>query len=104
MAITDKPTIEDAPSTGYGDEAALMQDLSAVPMITPDETPNLDDPTARPDEPVTTGIPTGMGAGPEALDPVTSNDPVRMALQAALVVLPNNDLMRLIEMYDMQGR
>jgi hypothetical protein len=35
----------------------------------PEDTPMLLDPTARPSEPVTSGVPTGPGPGPEALDP-----------------------------------
>ena len=35
----------------------------------PEDTPMLLDPTARPGEPVTAGVPTGPGPGPEALAP-----------------------------------
>lgn len=35
----------------------------ARPMPSPDDTPNLTDPTMRPDEPLTAGLPTGPGAG-----------------------------------------
>jgi hypothetical protein len=98
------PSIEDAPSTGYGDEAALLRDLSQVPMIAPDEIPTLDAPTARPDEPLETGLPTGAGAGPEVLGAPVSEDPTRMALQAMSIVFPNNDLFRLMDTLDLQGR
>jgi len=36
-------------------------------MRSPDDSPNLTDPTTRPSEPVTAGLATGPGAGPEAL-------------------------------------
>jgi hypothetical protein len=39
----------------------------AQPPMTPDQVPSLSAPTARPNEPVTTGLPTGPGAGPEAV-------------------------------------
>lgn len=38
-------------------------------MKYPEDTPMLLDPTSRPDEPVTAGLATGPGVGPEALDP-----------------------------------
>ena len=34
------------------------------PMRTPDQSPMLTDPTQRPDEPITAGLPTGAGPGP----------------------------------------
>lgn len=37
---------------------------------TPDMVPRLDDPSLRPDEPITTGLPVGPGGGPEALGPM----------------------------------
>ena len=47
--------------------------------IYPDQTPNLSDPTQRMNEPVTTGLPTGAGAGPEAM---TGFDPRVQETQA----------------------
>lgn len=35
----------------------------------PEDTPGLLDPTARPGEPVTSGLPSGAGPGPEVMDP-----------------------------------
>lgn len=35
----------------------------------PEDTPMLTDPTQRPDEPITSGLRSGPGLGPEALDP-----------------------------------
>ena len=35
----------------------------------PEDTPMLLDPTARPSEPVTSGLPSGAGPGPEVMDP-----------------------------------
>ena len=39
-----------------------------APMA-PEDTPMLLDPTQRPDEPLSAGLPSGPGPGPEALDP-----------------------------------
>jgi hypothetical protein len=96
------PTMEDAPSTGYGDEAALLESIGQVPMVAPDEVPNLSDPSMRPAEPVTTGLPVGPGAGPEVLN--TAQDPVRDVLRAMMVAFPNPDVARLIDQLDLQGR
>lgn len=40
---------------------------SPIPGMGPGEVPSLLDPTARPNEPLTAGLSTGPGAGPEAL-------------------------------------
>lgn len=56
---------------------------SAEPMrlpVYPEDTPNLTDPSNRPMEPLTDGLPVGPGRGPEAL---TNYDP-RLADTAAL--------------------
>jgi hypothetical protein len=99
--------VRDMPSTGYGDKAALVasdQQVDSQPYIGPDEVPNLSDPSARPNEPVTTGLPVGPGAGPEALNGGLEQDPTRQTLQAMLLNDPNPDIMRLIDMLDIQGR
>lgn len=56
-------------------------------------------PTSRPGEPVTTGLPIGAGAGPEAL-PVpafSAEDDVLLDLVNAYRVAPSEALGRLIE-------
>ena len=98
---------DDAPSPQYGAEAAQNASLAEVPMppmVGMDEVPNLSDPTARPHEPITAGLPMGPGPGPEALGPQGATDPTRRLLQAMLVAHPSNDIMRLIDMLDIQGR
>lgn len=108
MVRARKMSAEDLPSTGYGDEAALVASEQAMPAqgatVTPDMVPNLSDPTARPGEPLTAGLPMGPGPGPEALGPMGQTDPTRRLLQAMLVVHPSNDIMRLLDMLDIQGR
>lgn len=102
------------PSEQYGAQAARERDTAVVPMaapadpmagmVSPDEVPNLSDPSARPNEPLTTGLPSGPGAGPEILGPMMETDPVRRALQAMVEAYPNNDVMRLLDMLDIRGR
>lgn len=47
---------------------AQPQQQVAAQVAYPEDSPNLLDPTGRPAEPVTAGLPTGDGAGPEALN------------------------------------
>lgn len=73
---------------------------SAGPPALPGQTP-FDAPTQRPNEPVTAGIPSGPGPGPEALSTLApANDNVRQTLQALYAQSPNNDLLRLLELHD----
>lgn len=53
-----------APQPGTGGGEAL-----GAPPMAPGDLPALDAPTNRPQEPLTHGLPTGPGAGPEALQP-----------------------------------
>jgi hypothetical protein len=48
-----------------GGVRAPMQQMPAYP----EDTPMLLDPTQRPDEPLSAGLPSGPGPGPEILDP-----------------------------------
>ena len=89
---SDRPSALPAavvPSKQYGDSARELTQQRQVPMASGDITPSgvqsspdggqpplqlgglppLDGPTARPDEPLTHGLATGPGAGPEALQP-----------------------------------
>jgi hypothetical protein len=40
----------------------------------PEDTPMLTDPTARPDEPITAGLPVGAGPGPETVKSLAGQD------------------------------
>jgi len=62
-------------------------------MKTPDMVPRLDDPTARPSEPVTHGMALGPGGGPEALGYVPIN-PTIASIQAAYQANPTPELRR----------
>ena len=78
-----KRTDLEVQSTGYGDKVAYDANKSGAPLERAQKSPmiseapqvptgvspvtGLYDPTARPDEPVTTGIDMGPGAGSEAL-------------------------------------
>lgn len=50
-----------------GGDAATQGRTPQPPASSPDDTPNMSDPTNRPAEPVTAGLPSGPGPGPEGL-------------------------------------
>lgn len=64
-----------------------------MPQITPDQVAALDAPTARPNEPVTHGLATGPGGGPEALGAVPL-PPSVTSLQSAYLANPTPELRR----------
>jgi hypothetical protein len=53
---------------GQAAPSAPAQSLSSEPpqraFTTPDQTPSISDPTGRPNEPLTAGLPSGPGPGP----------------------------------------
>lgn len=117
--------IKAAPGGEYGSVTALKDAQKVVPLpnanaVAPPSSPspiqsapggggvapgdiNFGGPTQRPDEPVTNGLPVGPGQGPEALGlGVGPNDPATL-LRSIYVNVPqaqNNDVLRLIEMFD----
>lgn len=58
--------------------------------------------TERPDEPVTAGLASGPGPGPEVLSTMSQPqlDEVGQQLRQLYAASPNNDLLRLIELHD----
>ena len=77
----------------------------APPLIGANEVPNLSDPTMRPDEPITAGLPMGPGSNSlgSALPPSPA-DPVRQAVEALMLISPNADLSRILARLDHEGR
>ena len=102
------------PGKGYSNRTDLLTDRSpastgsaasggapvqASPFVTPDQVPNPTAPTAYPDEPVTAGLPSGPGVGPEALpmDVSQPNNEIVQRLRALILADPTNpDLRRLL--------
>lgn len=73
---------------------------AAGPFATPADTPNLTDPTQRPDEPLTAGLPFGPGSGPEALGPAPMSD-VEARLRALYQASPTPELRDLIRQIEL---
>lgn len=116
--------IQVAPGGEYGSATALKQGQQVVPLpnaqaamsaplSAPQAAPvapgdiNFEALTARPNEPVTNGLPVGPGQGPEALGiGAGPNDPATL-LRSMYVNVPqaqNNDVLRLIEMFDKRAQ
>lgn len=95
----------------YGQRQATEESLSKQPLrnnstslnqrVPADDMrgmiPSLSDPTARPDEPLTAGLPMGPGPGPEALTGMPAGNQELQILRAVFLRYPNEDLRRLIE-------
>lgn len=67
---------------------------SGGPSIQPGGLGELHAPTNRPNEPLTAGLPTGAGPGPEALN--TAQDPTLAFLRGVYAKYPSPDLLTLI--------
>lgn len=93
-------------AAGGGMTPPVQQQPLMGPPIGADQVPNLSDPTMRPQEPVTAGLPVGPGPGPEALGPMPPPpvDPVRQVIQAMMLVSNNPDLARVLARLDYEGR
>lgn len=70
---------------------------SPEPGMQPGQVPTLQDPSTRPDEPVTAGLPSGSGPGPEALRGGSFGPESLSLMRAVYARYPNDDLRRLIE-------
>lgn len=84
------------PGQTYGDQAQQQRALQVVPL--PNQAPPgpqapppgavpFDHPTQRPNEPVTAGLPSGPGPGPEMLGNINPPDPQIAKLSQYLPVL-----------------
>jgi hypothetical protein len=109
MASTKPVGVGQIDTTASGGMTAPKQPQQPQPrgvVIGADEVPNLSDPTQRPNEPVTAGLASGPGAGPEALGPMppSPTDPVRQAIEALMMINPNPDLVRILGRLDLEGR
>lgn len=96
--------------TQYGEEAALDRAQDQVPagpavteqvMIGANDVPNLADPTMRPQEPVTAGMPFGPGPGPRPGQ--MAGDPVEERLRALYAKYPSPHLRRMLMEYGVNG-
>ena len=114
--------IQNAPGGAYGQRAELTelasgapmpqgQQPAAVPQMAPrqqiSQIPSVGifEPTQRPDEPITAGLATGEGPGPEVLQtPVTAPDQLAVLARAMFAANPTPQLRRLVEAFMQEGR
>ncbi len=95
--------VRDLPDAKYGENKAFTEQQQGAPLAgaSPAMPPivGLDAPSQRPDEHVTTGVPVGPGAGPEALGPVAP--PATGQLSTMLAGLAASDMSgALASLYD----
>ena len=113
--------IQNATGGTYGQRAELMDIASGAPMpqapasiptmvgpnqISP-QIPSVGifEPTNRPEEPLTAGLPVGEGPGPEVLNtPVTEPDQLSVLARAMFAANPTPQLRRVIEAFMQEGR
>lgn len=72
------------------------QEQQQQPRITPDAIPTLDSPTMYPGRPVTTGLPTGPGAGPDPASEYRIDNRYNLLRAAARRDPANPDLRRVM--------
>ena len=99
--ITAQQAVPMARAGGTGPAPAPGQGGAGGPSLPPPGSlGNLLAPTTRPDEPLTAGMPSGPGPGPDALPMLGPSDDTELRLRALYRMYPNDDLRELIEDYD----
>jgi hypothetical protein len=96
------------PNEGGAPSAAAPPSPAAAPATAAPEPPALagaqpfNRPTERPAEPVTAGLPSGPGPGPEALSTMTQQAPdlIGAQLKAIFAQYPNDDLLRVMALHE----
>lgn len=85
----------------YGQRQQLEQAQQAVPLpnVASDHVVPLSDPTARPEEPITAGLPFGPGPGPSAIAPQGDSDTI-LQLRALYQNFPDENIARLIDLWE----
>lgn len=86
-----------------GGVAAPQQAAPRAPGVYPEDVPKLNDPTSRPNEPVTAGLWRGAGPGPEALGAMPP-DPVTAEIEAAYALMPTPELRNVIRRFKAKGK
>lgn len=91
------PTPQPPPAAGPGSGAPMMDAAQAALGLRPPPAGGLLRGTDRPDEPVTAGLPTGPGPGPEVLGGMHETDQVLANLYKVYQENPTEGLRALIE-------
>lgn len=91
------PLPAQAPAPAAAPSGGPVSSQPGPPLVTPGSLGALNAPSVRPNEPLTAGLPTGAGPGPEALNGIaTTQDPTLATLKGILARYPNPDLQALI--------
>lgn len=101
QALAAVPLTGAAPPSPRQPSPGAQQEM--VPGIQPGQIPSLEDPSVRPDEPVTEGLPLGPGAGPEALGGLAPQAPEEVRVLRTLYgKYKNADIRRLLQWSESQ--
>lgn len=68
-----------------------------LPGMDAGQVPTLADPSTRPDEPLTAGLPIGAGPGPSSMTTASFGPMELSVLRGIYLTYPNEDLRRMIE-------
>ena len=110
--------IQRASGGSYGERSTLNELATGAPMPkaslptipTAPATPQIPsvgifEPTTRPNEPITAGLPVGDGPGPEVLNtPITEVDQTAALARAMFAANPTPQMRRLVEAFMQEGR
>lgn len=103
--------IREMPSQAYGEGVQMQALQGSAPMNATPSMPTamrptpLSAPTERPQEPITAGAPFGPGAGREVMPiPPMPIDETANLVRALYAIYPDQDLARLIQRLDFEGR
>ncbi len=98
QTVAPLPKQAPVPTSGQAAPPAVPAPAGGAPTTPPGGLGGLADPSARPNEPLTAGLASGPGPGPEALGGVVAppEDPTVATLKGILARYPNQDLQALV--------
>lgn len=113
--------IQTAKGQEYGKAKAQQDSMKAVPVaggattvapagpvamppgfVYPEDTPTFGQPSSRPDEPITAGLPFGPGVGPTRPAPNPNGEDIVDRLRALYLQFPTDELRDLLDQADFQ--
>lgn len=77
--------------------------LAAAQQFQPPPVTGMGEPSERPGEPVTAGLPIGAGPGPEVMGGMTGTEPALETLRAIYMQYPSETIRELIEDMEAEG-
>lgn len=101
--LRQQPISTVTPHARPGTLPASARGAASQPALDPGDIPSLEDPTLNPGQPVTAGLASGPGPGPNALNVVADENPELSILRHLYAAHPNPDLRRLINYLELEA-